>query len=123
MNKNNGEVWKIIEDFPRYEVSNNGRVRSNIGVCKILKAFDTNKGYYCVRLCGQVKQKGVYNTKDFKVHRLVAKYFCENYRDDCEVHHVNRNRSDNKATNLLCLTKKEHAEIHSKERKERGVLL
>lgn len=116
MNIDDREVWRTIVDFPRYEVSNYGRVRSNIGKRKILKAFDTNKGYYCVRLSREVKQKGVYNTKDFKVHRLVAKYFCENYTEECEVHHINRLRCDNKATNLLCLTRKAHAELHSKER-------
>lgn len=30
------EIWKVIIDFPRYEISNYGRVKSNIGQEKIL---------------------------------------------------------------------------------------
>lgn len=115
---NKKEEWKVIEDFPRYEISSYGRVKSRIGIEKILKPFDTSKGYFCVRLSLKTNQKGKYSTRDFKVHRLVAKYFCDNYTDDCEVHHINHNRSDNKSDNLICLSKKAHAELHKKEREK-----
>lgn len=108
------EIWRVIEDFPRYQVSSYGRIKSLIGQDKLLKPFKTNKGYLSVKLSRRTGTKGKYDTKTFKVHRLVAQYFCENYAENIEVHHKNRNRQDNRAENLCCLTKKEHAELHKK---------
>ena len=110
------EEWKTIKEFPRYEVSNLGNVRSNIGVQKQLQPYTTAKGYLVVRLFNKPAEKGKYNSKDIKVHRLVAAYFCENYAENKEIHHINHDKTDNKATNLLCLTKKEHIELHNKEK-------
>lgn len=110
------EEWKVIEDFPRYQVSSLGRVKSMIGTEKLLKPYNTHKGYLTVRLSKKNIEHGKYITKDIKVHRLVAKYFCENYSEDKEIHHKNKDRSDNRATNLICLTKKEHSEIHRIDR-------
>ena len=108
------EIWKVIEDFPRYQVSNMGRVKSFVGSEKILQPFGRSNGYVSVRLSQEVKVKGKYTTKDFVVHRLVAKYFCENYSEDKEVHHKNRIRTDNRADNLECMTKKDHLALHKK---------
>ena len=110
------EQWKVIEEFPRYEVSNLGNVRSNIGVQKLLQPYATAKGYLTVRLSKKPANKGSYNSQDMKVHRLVAAYFCENYDESKEIHHINHDKTDNRAVNLLCLTKKEHLELHRREK-------
>lgn len=110
------EVWKVVEEFPRYEVSNLGRVRSNIGEQKLLKPYFTSKGYLVVRLAKKPTEKGKYITRDIKVHRLVAQYFCEDYAAEKEIHHKNHMRNDNRAANLLCLTKKQHIELHQSEK-------
>lgn len=110
----NKEIWKEVEGFPRYQVSNMGRVKSLIGVEKILQPFSRSNGYVSVRLSKAVKEKGKYITQDFIVHRLVAKYFCENFTEDKEVHHKNRIRTDNRADNLECMTKKDHLALHKK---------
>lgn len=113
------EEWKKIEEFPRYQISNLGRVKSLIGKDKILKPFKCSQGgYLSVRLCRTTGIKGKYSTKYFVVHRLVAKHFCENYGEEIEVHHINSNREDNRAENLLCLTKQEHIKLHRKERNQ-----
>lgn len=114
------EEWKVIEEFPRYEVSNLGNVRSNIGVQKKLQPYRVAHGYLAVRLSKKPEEKGKYITKDMKVHRLVAAYFCENYAENKEIHHINHDKADNKATNLLCLTKKEHIELHNKEKMQQN---
>lgn len=52
------EVWKRIDELPRYEISNAGRVRSLIGIEKILKPTPDNRGYLRVKLCQKPTVKG-----------------------------------------------------------------
>lgn len=108
----NIEEWKVIKDFPRYQISSHGRVKSLIGHEKLLCPFVSTKGYLSVKLSRRTGVKGKYFSKSFKVHRLVAEYFCDNFSEKMEVHHKNRNRRDNRSSNLICLTRKEHIEIH-----------
>lgn len=105
------EEWKTIEDFPRYQISNYGRVKSFIGVEKLLKQY-TIQGYKIVKLSKEPNEQGKYIQKSFKVHRLVAKYFCEGFAEDKQVHHLDRQKNNNFYKNLLCVTKAEHAAIH-----------
>lgn len=48
------------------------------------------------------------------IHRLVAEHFCDNFTKDKEIHHKDKNRRNNRADNLLCLTKEQHIEEHKK---------
>lgn len=46
------EEWREIEDYPRYLVSNMGRIKSlKHAKAKLLTAFTNNKGYPRVALC------------------------------------------------------------------------
>ena len=58
------EIYKTIEEFPNYEVSNLGNVR-NKKTGRILKHTKANNGYYTVNLYrdGQAKSQ--------LVHRIV----------------------------------------------------
>ena len=89
-----------------------------IGTEKQLKPTPDGKGYLRVKLSQKPEEKGKYRTKDYRLHRLVAKYFCENFTEEKEVHHKNLRRWDNRASNLVCLTKAEHAELHRKLREK-----
>lgn len=51
------------------------------------------------------------------VHRLVAETFIPNPENKPEVHHRDRNPSNNHYTNLQWVTKKEHDDIHLEERR------
>lgn len=110
-NQFNNEVWKTIEEFPRYMISNYGRVKSFIGVEKILQQYMIG-GYLVVKLSNAPTAQGKYNQKNVKVHRLVAEYFCKGFSGDKQVHHIDRDRTNNNYKNLLCVTKAEHAAIH-----------
>lgn len=80
------EVWEEIKDFPNYQVSNLGNVKSkerytkqrngiNLRKEKLLKQQIDKKGYCYIRL---------YNDKMwkyFKVHRLVAVAFLPNHEN------------------------------------------
>ena len=103
-----GEIWKEIEGLDsRYFISNYGRVLS---LCcngyKLLKPFICSDGYLYVDLR--------HNNEDIKsrVHRLVAEAFIPNIENKPIVHHIDCNKLNNKATNLLFLTYEEHNKIH-----------
>lgn|SRR5574343_242179 len=49
------------------------------------------------------------------VHRLVAKAYCEEWFDGCEVHHIDHNKLNNDASNLVCISKLEHKKIHAND--------
>lgn len=53
------------------------------------------------------------------MHRLVAQYFCDDFSFEKEVHHINKNKADNRYQNLTCMSKAEHLKLH-KQNKKRG---
>lgn len=97
-------MWKPIRNFPNYEVSSNGEVRStnynHTGVCKILKPSISSNGYYGVILVKEGRR--FYRA----VHRLVAEAFLPNTNNLPYINHRDENKLNNKASNLeWCTTK------------------
>ena len=97
----NVEIWKDIENFSKYQVSNLGNVKS-------LPRQRTKGGLLnqTISNCGYNK---VYLMKDNKghlvsVHRLVAQAFLTNYDENLEVNHINGIKTDNKVANLEMTT-------------------
>lgn len=93
------ETWKTIKSFPRYEVSDQGRVR-NIETGYILKP-NMNQRYLYVDLY----RNGVAHSKH--IHRLVAETFL-GYQEGKIVNHKNGNKHDNRVENLEWCTSKEN---------------
>ena len=87
------QIWKIVDDFENYEVSNLGEVR-NSSRGNHLNGLIEKTGYMRVGLCKNGKM-----TKKL-VHRLVAEAFIEN--PDCleQVDHINKIKTDNRVENL-----------------------
>lgn len=102
------EEWKVIEDYPNYDVSNMGRVRNN-KTMKVLSLRETGKKlkngrYYSVSL-GQ----GTANSfKDFKIHRLVAQAFIPNPFNKREVNHKDGDKRNNAVSNLEWCSRSEN---------------
>jgi hypothetical protein len=94
--------WKQIEGY-RYEVSDNGEVRSNI-YNKILKPALKKTGYFGVVLYLDGK------TKHCSIHRLVAKSFLPNPDNLPEVNHKDGNRLNNCVDNLEWVTAKQNTQ-------------
>ena len=103
-----GERWQPFGGS--YLVSDNGRVFS-LHTNKLLNPI-LHKGnslyYYHIKICDSGK------SKIYLLHRLIALVFCENTNpaERIEVHHINADPLDNRASNLVWLTPAEHRELH-----------
>ena len=90
-----GEVWKSIDGYSNYKVSNFGRIKRLVGhYCKeerLLNPYINKLGYPVVSLSFNGCQYPYY------VHRLVYKAFNE---DKIYVRHINGNRKDSRLENL-----------------------
>lgn len=113
------EVWKDIEGYEKYQISNYGRIRikshcqtyirSDTGKeCvrqygyKIMKLSESTSGYYQIDLC-------IDNTVSTRlVHRLVAQAFIPNPDKLPWVNHKDLNKKNNYYTNLEWTTEKEN---------------
>jgi hypothetical protein len=95
------EEWRTIKDFPDYQVSNLGRVKSLVGRYGIEERI--LKGGYVGRKTEQYHAVTLYNETEkyqVKTHKLVAEYFLENPNSYPCIDHINRNRFDNRVENL-----------------------
>lgn len=90
------EIWKKINGYYNYEVSNYGRIKSKN---KILKPQLKGNGYLQVSLCANGK------CKTFILHRLVAKTFIPNPNNYKEVNHKDENKYNNNVSNLEWCTR------------------
>lgn len=105
------EQWKTIFDYPDYEVSNLGRVRSlKFGKEKLLNPGINKYGYINVNLCKNGE------AKNHKVHRLVAQAFIPNPNNYPEVNHKDENKQNNCVDNLeWCTSQYNHDYSQSKQ--------
>lgn len=92
------EVWKLIDCFDNYQISNWGRVKRLKGYgCtkeRLLKLAKVKGGYLQVKLC----KDGI--SKIFLVHRLVAQHFIDNPNNLQEINHKSEDKTDNRVQNL-----------------------
>lgn len=100
------EIWKIINEYPDYKVSNMGnvksierKVKSKCGsmrtVCeRILKPSKDGSGYLFVKFYKKGK------IKNMKIHRLVADAFLQNPDNLPLVNHKDENKLNNNVENL-----------------------
>lgn len=104
------EVWKVIDDYPMYQVSNMGRVKRLQGRgCKterLLRPCPNKLGYLVVGLC----------RKSYALHVLVAKAFCmSSWQPGYEVAHLNAIKGDCKADNLVWQSHQVNSDNRNKE--------
>jgi hypothetical protein len=95
------EIWKQINNYENYEVSNEGNIR-NKNTGKILKKYIRN-GYYSLSLCKNNKSKTV------NIHRIVAEHFLD-YQENKHVNHKDLNKLNNNINNLEYVSPKENAQ-------------
>lgn len=94
------EIWKLIDGYDNYKISNLGRVlfRNIKGDWLLKKQFKTKCGYMYIHLSkdGKIKNKGV--------HCLVAEAFVPGKFPGAEVNHKDLDKLNNCADNLEWVT-------------------
>jgi hypothetical protein len=95
MDKKMKETWKPISEFKGYYVSNFGNLKSDDGILDP-KISINGHGYEYVKIHKYNKYVGV--------HRVVAKTFIPNPESLICVHHIDHNKTNNRADNLQWVT-------------------
>lgn len=104
-----GEEFVQIPYAPDYYVSSLGRIFTRFRM-RILNP-DAEK-------YSRIFIKTITGYKHFQVHRIVAEMFCPRWAGQTVVHHVNKNKYDNRACNLVWCTTAYHKYIHQNRTKQ-----
>ena len=94
-------MWKIIDEYPSYEVSTEGEVR-NAKTKRCLTPSPSAAGYLRVNLRKNNQTYSAY------VHRLVAITFLDNPLALSEVHHIDENKQNNCLENLQWISHRDN---------------
>lgn len=86
------EIWVTIADFPDYQVSNCGRVKST--KTQLIKKQGITRWHYTTRLNNNKK------TKLYYVHRLIAMAFIPNPANKPCINHIDGDKLNNALLNL-----------------------
>jgi hypothetical protein len=97
---NSMEIYKIIENYSNYSISNYGNVKNN-KTGKLLK-IRKNYGYNRVRLYNQ------YGGSNFSVHRLVGEYFIPKNDERDIINHIDGDKLNNHFANLEWVSNSEN---------------
>ena len=93
------EIYKHIDDFDNYLISNYGNVKNKL-TNKVLSKSNC-KGVYKVNLCKDGKKYNIY------IHRLIALHFINNPNNNEFVIHIDNNRLNNDINNLKWISKED----------------
>jgi hypothetical protein len=107
----NKEIWKPIDNYLNYMVSNFGRIKNinyrGTGKTKFIKGTKHNN-YTYITLSKNNKLKA------YLLHRLVAEAFIPNPENKPCINHKDCNRQNNRADNLEWCTQKENIQYMDK---------
>ena len=92
---NSTEVFKQINGYENYYISNFGRVYSVKKQDFMKQSISKQNGYICVSICNK-------KHKTFTIHRLLGLYFIKNEKPNEYniIDHIDRNRQNNNLDNL-----------------------
>lgn len=115
------EIWKPLDENLKhnYSISNFGKVRVDTHYQKdLIGCYIGSLDTYGYR---RVSLMNANNTQqDFKIHRLVVKYFSDEYYDSCTVNHKDFNKINNHIDNLECISLSENTMHYINSRKKNG---
>lgn len=67
-----------------------------------------DNGYYCIH----AKRKGNHGIHKVPIHRLAYIAYYGEIKPGYHIHHIDRNKHNNSAANLVALTEEEHTAVH-----------
>ena len=107
-------IWKSIENYDNYSVSNDGNIKNNT-TQRILKYYIRN-GYKSVTLSkNNIK-------KTFNIHTIVAEEFLEKPKSKkYVVNHINEDKLDNHINNLEYITYKDNTSYSSSSQRTKNI--
>lgn len=94
-------IWKPIDGFEGYKISNDGFVYSE-KTSRVLNKINNSSGYYHICLTSNGKMQ--YQL----LHRLIAQAFIPNPYNKPFINHIDGNKKNNKIGNLEWVTNKEN---------------
>lgn len=114
------EQWKRIPEFPRYEISSLGRVRSYTSTStpegKLIKTYVHPSGYVMVTMSKGTERCSTNKEYPRKVHRLLAEAFVpipselkDIPKEKLQIDHISTVKTDNSIPNLRWTTAKGNA--------------
>lgn len=120
--KSQKEIWKHIEGYPLYQISNTGKVKT----CRSKNTRHITNNWYELKLRDNHKTNYVYvglyekgcNRKWFRVHRLVYHHFKGCIPDTLVVDHIDNDKKNNHISNLQLLTRSENIKKYYKQSKQ-----
>jgi len=95
------EVWKDVEGYPGYKVSDQGRILGRRG--NVIRGARDKNGYAII--CVNTRTP---NVKTLKVHKLVVEAFFGSIPEGMHVNHKNGIKDDNRSDNLEIVTPAEN---------------
>ena len=96
------EIWKKIDGFDGYEISNHGNILSTKYNSKKLLSIRKNVIYPSVCLHADGKKYNRY------IHRLVAEAYIPNPKNKPQVNHIDGNKKNNHKSNLEWVSNSEN---------------
>jgi hypothetical protein len=110
-------IWKKIEGFDNYSISNTGLVRND--KTGKLRCINISNGYYNIMLFINSKRK------KFRLHRLLYNTFICKIPDGLFINHKNEIKTDNRLENLEVCDNRYNISYSIKETKtnERNITL
>lgn len=107
------EIFRTIDGYDgRYSISNKGNLFNHYKNKLVTSFTKTPSGYYIYHITYKHKAINLY------IHKEVAKAFpeiCGEYVDGLQAHHIDSNKENNNAENLILVTQHQHRLIHFHE--------